>query len=76
MMHTSSFYLKLFNRALQEKYKDQTEASSLTTVVAKPTSLMNGVAMSGPMPGPHTYAHHQITGDLTKTPNTNRSSKP
>jgi hypothetical protein len=25
--------------------------------------------MSEPMPEPHTYAHHQMTGGLTKIPN-------
>jgi hypothetical protein len=47
---------------LQGKYKDQTEATSLTTDSVKPTSLMKGMAMNGP----HTNSHHRITGGLTK----------
>jgi hypothetical protein len=66
-MHTS-FLLKLINGALQGKYKDQTKDASLTTDVAKPARLMKGVAMSGPMPRPHTYAHHFITGGQPKCP--------
>jgi hypothetical protein len=49
MLHTT-FFIQIFNGALQAKYKDQTEFGSLTIDVAKPTSLMKGVAMSGPMP--------------------------
>jgi hypothetical protein len=61
------FLIKI-NRSLQGKYKDQTETASLTTNVAKSTSLMKGVALSGPMPGPHTYAQHHLTEGLTKCP--------
>jgi hypothetical protein len=44
-MYTTFFLLKSFNRALQGKYKDQTEDASLTTDVTK---LDEGVAMSRP----------------------------
>jgi hypothetical protein len=54
----------------KENYKYQTRAASLTTNAAKPASLMERVDMSGPMSELHTYAHHQITRGLTKTPNT------
>jgi hypothetical protein len=67
MMHI--FFIKIIQRSLTRKYKDQIEATSLTTDIAKPTNLMKGVAMSGPILGPHTYAHHQIIGGLTKAPN-------
>jgi hypothetical protein len=68
MMHTI-FLLKIFNEALEGKYKDQTEAASLTTNVATPTRLMKGWPCHGLMLGPHTDAHHHKTKCLTKTPN-------
>jgi hypothetical protein len=61
-MHTT-FLLKSF----QGKYKNQTDAASLTTYVTK-LNLMKGVAMYGSIPIPHTCAHHQIIGGLIKHP--------
>lgn len=48
---------------LQRKYRDQPEATSLTTAVA-PTTLMNGVAMSESC----ALTSHLKAGGLTKTP--------
>jgi hypothetical protein len=67
MVHTTCL-IKIIQQSLTRKYKDQTKVASLTDV-ATPTTLMKGVVMSGPMPEPHTYAHHQMTGGLTKIPN-------
>jgi hypothetical protein len=49
MMHTA-ISLKLFKKTLQREYKDQPEATALTTAVAAPINSMKGVDMSGPMP--------------------------
>jgi hypothetical protein len=66
-----NFLLKLFNTALQEKYKDQTQASSLATDAATPTRLMKGVAMSVP----HARTSHLHTSSDNCRPHQNTQQR-
>jgi hypothetical protein len=67
-MHIACFVLKLFSRALQEKYKDQTEAVSLMTDVAIPTNLIKGRPCRGSCPNLTPTHIIRITGGFTKCP--------
>jgi hypothetical protein len=50
MMHTAVFIKSIQKKALQGEFKDQPEATTLATAVAKPKNMTKAWTCRGPIP--------------------------